>query len=73
MRNFRTAFYRSDLFDYNSFEQWYEEGAPTAEERANERFKRRLREYEAPDIDPALDEALRDFVARRKTEIVPDN
>ena len=71
MRNFRTAFHRSDLFDYNSFEQWYEEGAQTAEERANTRYKQWLRDYEAPDIDPALDEALRDYVARRKTEIVP--
>ena len=71
MRNFRTAFHRSDLFDYNSFEQWYEEGAQTAEERANTRYKQWLRDYEAPPIDPALDEALRDFVARRKREIVP--
>ena len=47
MLNFRTAFYRSDLFDYNSFEQWYEEGAQTADERANTRYKRWLRDYEA--------------------------
>jgi trimethylamine--corrinoid protein Co-methyltransferase len=73
MLNFRTAFYRSDLFDYNSFEQWYEEGAQTADERANARYKRWLRDYEEPEIDPAVDEALRDFVARRKMEIVPDN
>lgn len=71
MRNFRTAFHRSDLFDYNSFEQWYEEGAQTAEQRANTRYKAWLRDYEAPPIDPGLDEALRDFVARRKREIVP--
>lgn len=71
MRNFRTAFHRSDLFDYNSFEQWYEEGAQTADQRATGRYKQWLRDYEAPDIDPALDEELRDFVARRKAEIVP--
>jgi trimethylamine---corrinoid protein Co-methyltransferase len=71
MRNFRTAFHRSDLFDYNSFEQWFEEGAQTAEERANAQVKKRLREYEAPPLDPAVDEALRDFIDRRKREIVP--
>lgn len=71
IRNFRTAFHRSDLFDYNSFEQWYEEGAQTADERANTRYKRWLRDYEAPPIDPAMDEALQDYVNRRKTEIVP--
>jgi trimethylamine--corrinoid protein Co-methyltransferase len=30
-----------------------------------------LRDYEPPAIDPAVDEALRDFIARRK-ESVPD-
>jgi trimethylamine--corrinoid protein Co-methyltransferase len=69
--NFRTAFHRSDLFDYNSFEQWYEEGAQTADERANLRYKEWLRNYEAPDLDPALDEALRAFTAQRKAEIAP--
>lgn len=72
MLNFRTAFHRSDLFDYNSFEQWYEEGAQTADQRANGRFKQWLRDYEEPEIDPAVDEALRDYVARRKREIVPE-
>jgi len=71
--NFRTAFHRSDLFDYNSFEQWYEEGAQTADERANAAYKRRLRDYEPPALDPAVDEALRDYVARRKLAIVPEN
>ena len=71
--NFRTAFHRSELFDYNSFEQWYEEGAQTADERANAAYKRRLRDYEPPALDPAEDEALRDYVARRKLEIVPEN
>lgn len=72
LKNFRSAFHRSDLFDYNSFEQWYEEGAQTADQRANSRYKQWLRRYEEPGIDPAIDEALRDYVARRKNEIVPD-
>ncbi len=71
--NFRTAFHRSDLFDYNSFEQWYEEGAQTADERANAVYKRRLRDYEPPALDSAVDEGLRDYVTRRKSAIVPEN
>ena len=71
MLNFRTAFYRSDLFDYNSFEQWYEEGAQTADERANTRYKRWLRDYEAPGIDPAIDEALRRVYGAAKTGDCP--
>ena len=27
-----------------------------------------LDEYEAPDIDPGVDEALKDYIARRKAE-----
>jgi trimethylamine--corrinoid protein Co-methyltransferase len=73
MANFRTAFFRSDLFDYNSFEQWFEEGAMTAEEKASGRVRQLLKAYEAPEIDPALDEALLDYIRRRKTEIPPAN
>jgi trimethylamine--corrinoid protein Co-methyltransferase len=69
MRNFRTAFYRADLFDYNSYEQWFEEGAQTATQRANTRYKQLLRNYERPPLEPALDDALRDFIERRKKEL----
>ena len=71
-RHFRTAFYRSTLFDYNSAEQWVEEGSKTSEEVANAKYKKLLREYEAPPLDPAIDEALNDFMTRRKAEIPPE-
>jgi trimethylamine:corrinoid methyltransferase-like protein len=32
-----------------------------------------LKEYQQPDIDPAIDDALQDYVARRKLEIDADN
>ncbi|HEX6383097.1 MAG TPA: trimethylamine methyltransferase family protein [Anaerolineae bacterium] len=72
MRHFRTAFYRSDLFDYNSYEQWAEEGAKDATTRANEKYKKVLQQVQAPELDPAIDEALQDFIARRKGEIEPE-
>jgi trimethylamine--corrinoid protein Co-methyltransferase len=72
MANFRTAFYRSDLFDYNSYEQWFEEGAQTAEQKANKKYKQLLRDYEAPELDPAVDEALQEFMTKRKGEIKPE-
>ena len=65
-RNFETAFYRSTLADNNSFEQWTEEGGLDAAQRANKLWKKVLAEYEEPPIDPAVDEALLDFMARRK-------
>jgi trimethylamine--corrinoid protein Co-methyltransferase len=72
LANFETAFYRSEIADNNSFEQWLEDGAKDAETRANAIWKRMLREYEAPPIDPGVDEALRDFIARRKAAM-PDS
>ena len=69
--NFETAFYRSTVADNNSYEQWLAEGGKTAEQRANALWKRWLAEYEAPPLDPGIDEALTDFVARRK-DAMPD-
>jgi trimethylamine--corrinoid protein Co-methyltransferase len=70
--NFETAFYRSSIADNNSFEQWESEGAKDAAKRANALWKRLLQEYEAPPIDPAVDEALTDFINRKKAA-VPDS
>ena len=66
IRHFRSAFFRTELFDYNSAEQWLEEGGLNSAQRAHTKFKQLLREYEAPALDPAVDEALRDFIAHRK-------
>ena len=72
LANFETAFYRSEVADNNSFEQWLEDGSLDAAQRANRIWKRMLAEYEAPPIDPGVDEALLDFIARRKAA-VPDS
>ncbi len=66
--NFETAFYRSIVADNNSFEQWEQEGSLDAAARANAIWKKMLGEYEAPALDPAIDEALTEFVVRRKAE-----
>jgi trimethylamine--corrinoid protein Co-methyltransferase len=69
--NFETAFYRSSIADNNSFEQWEAEGAKDAATRANALWKHALAEYQAPDLDPGVDGALREYVERRKGEM-PD-
>ena len=69
--NFETAFYRSSLADNNSVEQWEAEGSLDAAQRANKAWKKALAEYEAPPLDPAIDEALQDFMARKKASL-PD-
>jgi trimethylamine--corrinoid protein Co-methyltransferase len=70
--NFETAFYRSPLADNNSFEQWDAEGALDMAQRANRQYKKLLEEYVEPPLDPAVDEALLDFMARRKAA-APDS
>jgi trimethylamine--corrinoid protein Co-methyltransferase len=65
-RNFKTAFYLSEIADNNSYEQWQADGSLDTAQRANQLWKKMLNEYQAPAIDAAVDEALLDFMARRK-------
>jgi trimethylamine--corrinoid protein Co-methyltransferase len=71
LANFESAFYRSTTADNASFEQWSEEGGLDAAQRANTIWKEQLASYEPPAIDDAVDEELREFIARRKDEL-PD-
>jgi trimethylamine--corrinoid protein Co-methyltransferase len=64
--HFETALWRSGLADNNSFEQWEAEGGLDTAARANAAWKAMLADYEAPSLDPAVDEALQAFMAARK-------
>ena len=68
LARYETAFYAPILSDWRNFETWREAGALTAAQRANAIWKRLLAEYQAPPLDPAKDEALKEFVERRKRE-----
>ncbi|MEX1172343.1 MAG: trimethylamine methyltransferase family protein [Chloroflexota bacterium] len=72
LANFENAFWRSQLSDNNSFEQWELEGSRDAAVRANARWKQTLAEYEEPALDPALHEELRTWMAARKASF-PDS
>ena len=71
LRHYETAFFEPPLSDNTSFEQWRDAGSSSSEERASALVRRTLANYEAPPIDDAVDEELRDFVARRKAAM-PD-
>ncbi len=67
--NFQEAFFMPELFDNNSIEQWIAEGEVEITERALNHARKLLAEYQEPRLDPATDEALRDYIARREREI----
>jgi trimethylamine--corrinoid protein Co-methyltransferase len=69
LRNYETAFWASEVSDNNSFEQWRDAGEKTQTQRAHDKWRSMLRNYEAPAIDPAVDEALRDFIDRKKNAV----
>ena len=69
MRNYSTAFYEPALSDSENVESWEEDGSKDMRRRAYERWNAMLNQYEAPKLDEAKDEELRDYVARRKAEI----
>lgn len=71
--NFMSAFYRSPIADNNSYEQWQSEGSLDIAQRANGEWKRLLRDYEDPGLDPAIDEALGEFIDKRKASMPDQN
>ena len=72
-RNFESAFFRSEIADNNSFEQWTADGGLDAAWRANRKWKQTLASYELPPLDPGIDEALISFMSRRKEEFPDSN
>ena len=69
LERYETAFYAPLVSDRMNFESWQEGGSLDAARRANSIWKKLVENYEKPAIDPAVEEALRDYVDRRKAEI----
>lgn len=69
LQHFQSAFYIPELLDNNNYEQWQLEGSTDANTRAIKKVKEMLASYQAPDLDPAVDEELKAFIARRESEL----
>jgi trimethylamine---corrinoid protein Co-methyltransferase len=69
LEHFESAFFRPTIMDFNSFEQWSAEGARDHDARGRDKARAMLAAYEEPRLDAAVDEALRDFIARREREM----
>lgn len=66
LRHYQTAYWDSGLNDDQPYETWEEQGSIDHAHRANTRWKATLAGYEAPPMDAATDEALKDYIARKK-------
>jgi trimethylamine--corrinoid protein Co-methyltransferase len=72
LARYESAFYSPMMSNRQNFESWEEAGSIDSATRANAIWKQLLQEYTQPDLDPAIDEALVDYVERRKLEIASD-
>ena len=72
-KNFKTAFYTSEVADNNSYEQWVEDGALTTEDRAEKVYKKMLAEYTLPELDPEIDAKLLKYMEDKKASFPDSN
>ena len=68
LERYETAFYQPLLSDWRNYESWEEAGSPDALTRANRTYRALLEEFEAPPIDPAIDEELKAYMAKRRED-----
>ena len=68
LQRYESAFYTPIISSRENFESWQEAGSKDAAVRANTIWKQMLKDYEQPPLDAAIDEALVDYVERRKQE-----
>jgi trimethylamine--corrinoid protein Co-methyltransferase len=68
MQRYRDAFYAPLVSDWRNYGAWSDDGAKTATERASTLWRATLESFEPPPLDPAVSEALSEFVERRRAE-----
>lgn len=69
MEHFREWLYMSPLFTTPDFTTWNARGRESLEDRAIGAWHHLMDQYEDPGLDDAIDEELKEFMARRTEEI----
>lgn len=62
---YKSAFYSPLISDWSNFESWEEKGSQWAHQRAQKAVREILDNFEVPPLDPAIDEELKSFMAKR--------
>jgi trimethylamine--corrinoid protein Co-methyltransferase len=69
MARFKEALYMSPMFPTTDFATWESSGGQTVDALANRAWKALLETYEDPGLDPAIEEELLAYMAKRRREI----
>jgi trimethylamine--corrinoid protein Co-methyltransferase len=69
LERFRECFYRPIVSSTENYERWARNGGNDTATRASEVWKKKLEEYEQPEMDTAVHEELKAYVDRRRTEL----
>ena len=69
LERYEHAFYEPLVSNWQNYENWQIAGGKDATQRATGIWKRALAEYEEPVLDPAVAEALDEYMACRRREI----
>ena len=72
LEHFRDASISPHILDYQSFEQWRAAGSKDMPQRANEKARKLLIEFQSPPLDPTIHEALDAYVTTRQEQISPN-
>jgi trimethylamine--corrinoid protein Co-methyltransferase len=62
--------YQPKLFTRDDYQKWREKGAKNVSEVAAEMLTKRLEEYNKPSIDEGLEQALSEFITKRKKKLL---
>ena len=69
LERFRECFYRPIVSSTENYERWSRNGGNDTAARANDVWKKKLEEYEEPEMEPDLKAELKAYVDRRRTEL----
>ena len=72
LKHYDNIFFTPETADQKTFEDWQESGSLDSYARASRIAGDKLESYEAPPLDEGIDEALRQFIAQRKSELPDD-